>query len=768
MINPYEELDLKCIPFESFDKLNRKWKGGVSFTQKQWDESNVIGVINGEESGGLITIDVDSKKDITKTLNKRVLQAFKIMMPDVYDSVYIETTKSDGLHIMYRVEGDSPAKTIPANTMVWNEKLNKYRKEALIEVLGEGQQTFVHPSAGYSIISGSLEDLPTLDLSHHNELMEMCKQFNEVPEEKPVVIEHGGSETKRGRAGDLFNERAKNSEMRLLFEKHDWEIVKEFDEQFWLRRPEKDSGISATWNFEGRKLLMVFSTSTDFSSTNHDGTLAGYTAFQVLTKLEFKGDFKKCASVLKEKGYKDDGAELWHELELAENSYEIKKVLNEKGVEFVMGLDHNGKVDFVDKINHAFGRGTINKKYIDNIQTKRHDEISIRVDSDSWEDNLRGDSNDLDLMQILDNDETYCKSFGTNTFSNEITIVKPIKGVCDTIKKDGTPLTDRMERLVWQDLAKRYDASFQSTSISRNLDVLASRNEYHPIQTKLAGLKWDGKHRLNTWLQDYCGSSDRLEIQMMGRKFLIGAVARIFKRGCKMDNALILKSVEQGMKKSTLPQVLSYGYSTDNIGEIGSKDCTQKCQGNWFIELAELDGLKKAKLETIKRWLSSDNDDEIMKYEKRKTKLPRQFVIIGTTNEEKLFSDNEFRRFWAVDVTKIDIEGLLKVRDQLWAEAVQAFQSGEPWWFEDESILKSYHDESRERHQFEDEIVKFCEGRDFIFTKDLYFEIYGRTTASTLAYTAQRAKEFSPILRRLNYRQGAFCSKTKRNGWKLI
>jgi putative DNA primase/helicase len=92
--------------------------------------------------------------------------------------------------------------------------------------------------------------------------------------------------------------------------------------------------------------------------------------------------------------------------------------------------------------------------------------------------------------------------------------------------------------------------------------------------------------------------------------------------------------------------------------------------------------------------------------------VPRQCVFVGTTNQDEYLKDaTGNRRYWPVACTKVDLEQLREVRDQLWAEAMFCYQSGDIWWVNrEEAPLFAEAQESRfVVDEWEGPVVKWLE-----------------------------------------------------------
>lgn len=245
------------------------------------------------------------------------------------------------------------------------------------------------------------------------------------------------------------------------------------------------------------------------------------------------------------------------------------------------------------------------------------------------------------------------------------------------------------------------------------IEMLGRRAAFHPVKDYLDSVVWDKKPRLDTLLIDHGGAADNPFVRAATARTLIAAVARIYNPGCKVDTALILESRTQGFRKSTLFSTLAgnAAWFTDSPGHLGEQACIEIITSHWFVELAELSGLKKADVDATKAFLSRQYDKYRPAYARRVADFPRQCIVVGSVNPDNngyLRDLTGNRRFWTVTVAALDLEAIAKERDQLWAEAKARFAAGERWWFDDntEGHLIETQAESAAERVAEPEIVE--------------------------------------------------------------
>ena len=289
-------------------------------------------------------------------------------------------------------------------------------------------------------------------------------------------------------------------------------------------------------------------------------------------------------------------------------------------------------------------------------------------------------------LLILLNDPVLRGRFGYNLFSDMPCLRGDVPWrPTGSVKTGGRGMlwTDRDEAGLRWYLQARW--KFRSENDLRNaLELALHANAYHPVREYLRGLAWDGTPRLDTMLVDYLGAEDTPYTRAATRKWMCGAVKRVMAPGCKFDSAIVLVG-KQGIGKSSFAGILSRGWFNDSEINMNSKDGYESLHGNWIIELAELASTKRSDVETVKTFLSKCEDTYRPAYGRRAATFKRQCVFFGTTNEEEFLRDRTGnRRFWPVTVkqTELDRDALEANIDQLWAEAVEAYNKGESLWLD--------------------------------------------------------------------------------------
>lgn len=239
---------------------------------------------------------------------------------------------------------------------------------------------------------------------------------------------------------------------------------------------------------------------------------------------------------------------------------------------------------------------------------------------------------------------------------------------------------------------------FNVSAVTAAVMSAARSNCFHPVREYLSALQWDGEFRLERLLPKYFNVADSHYAQQVGRRWMISAVARVMRPGCKVDTMLIIEGA-QGKKKSTaLAALVGADWFADTKLDLGKVDAYQALRGKWVIEMAELDAMKNQELTRIKAFLTSSKDSYRPSYGKRTRDYPRQTIFAGTTNEDKYLQDlTGNRRFWPVSAGEIRVDELTRDRDQLWAEAFQAFQGGANWWLDTDALVEAAEGEQEVR-----------------------------------------------------------------------
>ena len=213
------------------------------------------------------------------------------------------------------------------------------------------------------------------------------------------------------------------------------------------------------------------------------------------------------------------------------------------------------------------------------------------------------------------------------------------------------------------------------------VSIVARENRFHPVRDYLNSLAWDQQPRIERWLIDYAGAPDTPYVRAVSRILLVAACRRIRHPGCKYDEMLILES-PQGTDKSSGLRAIACNddWFTDDLPlDSDTRRFMESTAGKWIVEAGELKGMGKSAVQALKACLSRQRDEARLAYGRKNARVPRQFVIVGTTNETDgyLRDTTGNRRFWPVRIQRFDLARLRADRDQLWAEAAEAERLGE-------------------------------------------------------------------------------------------
>jgi len=264
------------------------------------------------------------------------------------------------------------------------------------------------------------------------------------------------------------------------------------------------------------------------------------------------------------------------------------------------------------------------------------------------------------------------------------------------------------------------------------------QNRINPLTDWLDSLDWDGSARMDTWMENAFDCEESDYYRQVARKFLISAIARAYEPGCKVDTVLMLIGT-QGLGKSTLLRTLTGdAWFGDTDLPLSNKDSYIMLARAWIYEIAELTSFKRADADKVKAFITSQVDSFRKPFERKTIDYPRHTCIVASSNNETPLNDpTGSRRFWPVYMHEYaDLTWLKANREQLWAEAREAYKAGEVWHLSRE-MEKEQQRLAEERFTEEDPVkgvlVRWIErpGHETFTLTDIYQKALAGASASS-------------------------------------
>ena len=287
-------------------------------------------------------------------------------------------------------------------------------------------------------------------------------------------------------------------------------------------------------------------------------------------------------------------------------------------------------------------------------------------------------------LTVFQYDPLLAGALAYNLLTDRTDLVKPIG--CQ--RPHGASMTDTDMKYIRLYLEETYGLTSER-KIADAADLAAHQNSYHPVRDYLNGLVWDGTERIRFCLRHFLGAAADTYTCEALKLFLLGAIHRAYRPGCKFEVMLCLVG-GQGAGKSTFFRLLAVRdeWFSDDLRRLDDDNVYRKLQGHWIIEMSEMIATANAKsIEEIKSFLSRQKEVYKIPYETHPADRPRQCVFGGTSNALDFLpldrSGN--RRFIPVmvypeqaEVHILEDEAASRAYiEQMWAEAMTIYRSGD-------------------------------------------------------------------------------------------
>lgn len=272
------------------------------------------------------------------------------------------------------------------------------------------------------------------------------------------------------------------------------------------------------------------------------------------------------------------------------------------------------------------------------------------------------------LLMIMRQDENL-RGIKYNKLTGYVEILEPVPW-----KKELSEWKNTDDSELYVYLSIEY-CSFKRQDVTDTLTSISQERAFHPIRDYFHNLpEWDGICRAETILIDYLGAEDSPYTREVTKRWLLAALSRVMRPGCKFDYVPVL-SGPMGIGKSMLVGKLGGQWFSDSLSfeDMRDKAAAEKIQGTWINEISELKGMRKMEVEGVKSFISRQEDIYRPSYGRQVERHKRGCVFIGTSNADDYLKDvTGNRRFWPVEVSgnsqRKPWDMTDEERDQIWSE----------------------------------------------------------------------------------------------------
>lgn len=257
-------------------------KGELLYLMSDKYDTTGFGIVGGAVSGNLEIIDIDVKN--WSGIDTRLFQDIRSFFPHLFDRLRIHQSPSKGYHILYRIADHLPEGN---KKLAWKEGA----KEAALETRGEGGYVVASEAMGYKIVKDN--PIPVITWSERCSLIAICEGYNERKKTVTITPSTQQSDYYDQNPFDHFNG---SPAAESVLTDHGWTLSGSSNNFIWFTRPDKTSGVSASFNRE-KRVYYIFTSSTQFEPSK------GYNPATALSILKFSGDKKATFKYLVDNGY---------------------------------------------------------------------------------------------------------------------------------------------------------------------------------------------------------------------------------------------------------------------------------------------------------------------------------------------------------------------------------------------------------------------------------------------------------------------------------